>query len=75
MEAHRLELEEEISRLKSNNLVDKLNAEEQLQSAKQRIKAEEVRERQESKSTAALPRLLETIVISVLFWGFCLFLL
>ena len=44
MEAHRLELEEEISRLKSNNLVDKLNAEEQLQSAKQRIKAEEVRE-------------------------------
>nr|KAG5709816.1 hypothetical protein BaRGS_032640 [Batillaria attramentaria] len=33
MESHRLELEEEISRLKSNNLVDKLNAEEQLQSS------------------------------------------
>ena len=44
MEAHRLDLEEEISRLKSGNLVDKLNAEEQLQSSKQRIKAEEVRE-------------------------------
>lgn len=41
MESHRLELEEEISRHKSNNLVDKLNHEEQLQSAKQRIKAEE----------------------------------
>ncbi|XP_076444384.1 leucine-rich repeat-containing protein 45-like [Babylonia areolata] len=41
MESHRLELEEEISRLKSNNMVDKLNAEEQLQSAKTRIKAEE----------------------------------
>lgn len=41
MESHRLELEEEISRHKSNNLVDKLNAEEQLQSTKQRIKAEE----------------------------------
>ena len=52
MEAHRLELEEEISRLKSNNLADKLNAEEQLQSTRQRIKAEEVRET-ESKGTAA----------------------
>ena len=42
MESHRLELEEEISRLKSQNMSDKLNAEEQLQSSKQRIKAEEV---------------------------------
>lgn len=42
MESHRLELEEEISRLKSNNMADKLLAEEQLQSAKQRIRAEEV---------------------------------
>lgn len=42
MESHRLELEEEISRLKSNNMADKLLAEEQLQSTKQRIRAEEV---------------------------------
>jgi hypothetical protein len=42
MESHRLELEEEISHLKSQNMADRLNADEQLQSSKQRIKAEEV---------------------------------
>ena len=41
MEALRLDLEEETSRLKSSNLVDKLNAEETLQATKLRIKAEE----------------------------------
>ncbi|KAL8619252.1 hypothetical protein ACOMHN_050033 [Nucella lapillus] len=41
MESHRLELEEEISHLKSNNMMDKLSAEEQLQASKTRIKAEE----------------------------------
>ena len=44
-EAHCQDLDKEISRLKSSSLVDKLSAEEQLQSAKQRIKAEEVRKR------------------------------
>ncbi|KAK7111802.1 leucine-rich repeat-containing protein 45-like [Littorina saxatilis] len=41
MESQRMELEEEISRLKSANLSDRLNAEEHLQSTKQRIKTEE----------------------------------
>ncbi|XP_050392919.1 leucine-rich repeat-containing protein 45 [Patella vulgata] len=41
METHRLELEEEISRLKATNMNDKMMNEEQLISSKQRIKAEE----------------------------------
>ena len=42
IEANRLSLEEEVSRLKSTNLADKLSAEEQLQISKQQVKIEEV---------------------------------
>lgn len=42
MESQRLDMEEEISRLKSTNVSDKLNAEEQIASLKHRLKSEEV---------------------------------
>uniref|UniRef100_A0A2C9L243 Leucine rich repeat containing 45 n=1 Tax=Biomphalaria glabrata TaxID=6526 RepID=A0A2C9L243_BIOGL len=41
LESQRLDMEEEISRLKSTNVSDKLNAEEQLQTLKHRLKSEE----------------------------------
>ncbi|KAH9505278.1 hypothetical protein Btru_059130 [Bulinus truncatus] len=41
MESQRLDLEEEISRLKASNMSDKLNAEEQLATMKHRLKSEE----------------------------------
>lgn len=42
LESQRLDMEEEISRLKSTNVADKLNAEEQISSIKHRLKSEEV---------------------------------
>lgn len=42
LEMSRLELEEEISRLKNSNMVEKIHHEEQLSLAKQKIQADEV---------------------------------
>lgn len=42
LESQRLDMEEEISRLKAANVADKLNAEEQIASTKHRLKSEEV---------------------------------
>ena len=42
MESQRLDMEEEISRLKATNMGDKLNAEETIASIKHRLKSEEV---------------------------------
>ena len=43
LEMSRLQLEEEISHLKTANMTDKLHAEESLSIAKQKVKTEEVR--------------------------------
>ena len=42
LEQQRLDMEEEISRLKATNVADKLNSEEQVSSLKHRLKSEEV---------------------------------
>lgn len=42
LEMSRLELEEDISRLKNSNMVEKIQHEEQLSLAKQKIQADEV---------------------------------
>jgi len=50
LEMSRLQLEEEISQMKTANMTDKLHAEETLSIAKQKVKQEEVRARKKDVS-------------------------
>lgn len=63
LEMSRLELEEDISRLKNSNMVEKIQHEEQLSLAKQKIQADEVKKIQVSSMYMYLGKIFLVVIM------------